>query len=90
MVDDTEKGILIIAGINEALKYRKRYPRSSDENIMKNLMDFLKDPKLKKHQILIITGVTQALKILAEEPGISDKKVMDKVMKEIPNIINKN
>lgn len=90
MADDTKRGVFIIAGVNEALKYRSQHPKSSDEQVMKNLMSFLENPKLKNYQVSIIAGVTHALKMISQEPGIKDKEVIDRIMKEIPNLAVEN
>ena len=90
MADDTKRGVFIIAGVNEALKYRSQHPKSSDEQVMKSIMKFLENPKLKNYQVDIIVGVTKALKILISEPGIKDKEVIDRIMKEIPTMIVEN
>ena len=90
MADDTKRGILMIAGVNEALKYRKEHQAVSDEEIMKHIMQFLRDENIKKYQVDIIASVAHALKIVAREPHIKDKEVLDRIMKEIPSLTIEN
>lgn len=90
MGDDIKRGVLMIAGVNEALKYKKQHQGCSDEEIMKHIMRFMDDQEFKKHKVNVIAGVAHVLKMVAREPGISDKQVIDRVMKEIPTLTVEN
>jgi len=86
MVDEIKRGVLMIAGVNEALKFRKQHPRSSEEQIMKHIMSFLENSEFRKHKVDVVASVAHALKIVEREPRINDKQVIDRIMKEIPTI----
>lgn len=86
MDNEIKRGVLMIAGVNEALKFRKQNPRSSEEQIMKHIMSFLENPDFKKHKMNVVASVSYALKIIERNPKINDKQVIDRIMKEIQTI----
>jgi len=88
-MDNTKKGIDVIAGVNESLKYRKENPKASEEKIMNHIMNFLKDRKFAETRLDVIVGVAHALKILERAPKTSDKEIIDRIMKDLETILPK-
>jgi hypothetical protein len=86
MVDEIKRGVLMIAGVNEALKFRKHHVGCSEEQVMKHIMSFLENSEFRKYKVDVMASVAHALKMTEREPRISDKQVIDRIMKEIPKI----
>jgi hypothetical protein len=84
---DIKRGIAMIAGVSEALKYRRANPHSSEEEIMKHMMNFMRTPEFKNGKMEAIVGVSHSLKMLDREPQLSDRQIIDRVMKEITTIM---
>jgi preprotein translocase subunit SecD len=89
MVNETKKGIDVIAGVNEALKVRKQDQHASEEKIMGHVMRFLNDKKFNGSRVDVIAGVAYAIKILDREPKVKDKEVINRVMENFDSIIQK-
>ena len=83
----TKKGIDVIAGVSEALKFRKENNTSDEEKVMQHILNFIKKSEYTKSKFDIIAGVSYALKILEREPKVKDKEVINRVLNDLPAIV---
>jgi hypothetical protein len=87
-MDNAKRGIDVISGVNEALKFKKENPRASEEKIMNHIMVFLRDKQFRETRLDVIVGVAHALKIVEKE-NLKDREVIDRVVRELDSILPK-
>jgi len=90
MVDITKRGISMIAGVSEALKFKKQNPNASDDEIMQFVLNKSRNIQLQESKVDVVAGVSHALKILAREPGLKDREIIERVMQEMKTIMPRN
>lgn len=86
-MNDTKRGIDAIAGVNEVLKYRKENPKASEGEIMKHIMNFIRNKKFKDTKMDIISAVSRTIKILEKEPSLKDRQVINRMVDDLKSIL---
>ncbi|MEM0465837.1 MAG: hypothetical protein QXW97_04030 [Candidatus Pacearchaeota archaeon] len=84
-----EKKIKMIAAASEALKFLIAHPKSTDEEVIQYVTNFIMNEKIKDEDIKfgMIAAATETYKIFMQNSKMTEKEYLRKIMERIPIII---
>jgi hypothetical protein len=85
-----DKKIKMVAASSVALHYLMSHPKSTDEEVLQYVADFIRNENVKEDDTKfgMIAAATEMYKIFMKNPKMTEKEYLRLIMENIPNIIN--
>jgi hypothetical protein len=85
-----EKKIKMMAASSEALHYLMSHPKSTDEEVLQYVTDFIMNENVKDDDIKfgMIAAATETYKIFMKNQKLTEKEYLNMIMQNIQGIID--